>query len=70
LNQKIDLSLFPNPATESINVKMDIQQSDFKVKIYDLQGKFISNYNFINCNEFQLPIAQLQNGGSFLHYRQ
>ncbi len=67
LNQKFDLSLFPNPASESIHVKMDIQNSDFKVEIYNLQGKFISNYNFHNCNEFEIRVTQFQNGGYFLH---
>lgn len=61
-----DLTVFPNPATESINFKVaGVQAQTYTVLLYDIQGRLISNHSF-NHSEFRLLRQQLP-AGQFIY---
>lgn len=44
LDDNDKLSIYPNPANTTLNVKMEIEQSaDTKLKIFDLTGKVVKD---------------------------
>jgi hypothetical protein len=48
-NPKISLNIFPNPATDILNVKFNIgKEIDSNIELYDSSGKIVYIYNFIS----------------------
>jgi len=66
-NGENGIHLYPNPAIESISIKMDVSvPSDVSMKIYDTHGKLVSNPNlgYKAHGEHTIPInvSNLSNG--------
>jgi hypothetical protein len=56
----IDFNIFPNPASDIINIQLEGSGLQFSVSIYDITGKVIfSNYNFINTTKATIDISHL-----------
>ena len=61
-----DVQIFPNPATESVNFKVEgIQAKSYSLLLYDIQGRLISNHSF-DQPEFRLLRQQLP-AGNFIY---
>jgi len=57
-----DVQVFPNPATESINFKVEgIEAKSYDLLLYDIQGRLISNHSF-NQSNFRLLRNRLPAG--------
>ena len=57
-----DVKVFPNPATESVNFKVEgVFAKSYALLLYDIQGRLISNHFFDNP-EFRLLRQQLPTG--------
>lgn len=46
----INMTIFPNPATDNINVSFDAQGGDYVVTLSDLSGKIVSTNNLTNVS--------------------
>ncbi|SFN85936.1 Por secretion system C-terminal sorting domain-containing protein [Paenimyroides ummariense] len=60
-------NLYPNPATNVINITNSENISVKQVEIYDITGKLINSQNFNNETEIQLNIENLTSGTYLLH---
>ena len=60
-------NIFPNPATNIVNITNNENMSVKQVEIYDLAGKLINTQNFNNETEIQLNIEALTSGTYMLH---
>ena len=63
-NDKDVVSLFPNPASDYLNIKMNYQAST-QVVVYALDGRLISDTTFANdagTSVNQIPVYNLSNG--------
>ncbi len=60
-------NLYPNPATNIVNITNSVSMSVKEVEIYDVTGKLISTQHFNNEVEIQLNIETLTNGTYLLH---
>lgn len=60
-------NIFPNPATNIVNITNSENIFIKQVEIYDLAGKSINTQNFNNEAEIQLNIENLPNGTYILH---
>jgi len=57
-----EVKVFPNPATESVNFKVEgVQAKTYTLLLYDIQGRLISNQSF-NQPDFRLLRHQLPAG--------
>lgn len=65
LNEKFNV--FPNPATNIVNITNDDNITVDKINIYDLSGKLIKETNYNTENTIQLNIEHLQSGNYLLH---
>ncbi|UUV22468.1 T9SS type A sorting domain-containing protein [Paenimyroides aestuarii] len=60
-------NLFPNPASNTINITNSDNYFVQNVKIYDTSGKLLKTQHFNNQKEVQLNIESLTNGIYLLH---
>ncbi len=60
-------NLYPNPATNVVNITNSENMSVKQVEIYDLAGKLINTQNFNNEVEIQLNVENLTSGTYLLH---
>jgi len=61
-----DVKVFPNPATESVNFKVEgIHAKSYALLLYDIQGRLIFN-QFFDHSEFRLLRQQLP-AGNFIY---
>lgn len=60
-------NLFPNPATNIVNITNIENMFVKQVEIYDVAGKLINTQHFNNETEIQLNIENLTNGTYILH---
>ena len=60
-------NLYPNPATNIVNITNIENMFIKQVEIYDVAGKLINTQNFNNGTEIQLNIENLTNGTYILH---
>ncbi len=62
-----DLSIFPNPTSESFTIKSSKLISETTVSIYDVQGKLLVSSKMIPQNgQFTMNISSLENGVYFV----
>src|SRR5690606_13185486 len=62
-----DLSIFPNPTSESFTIKSSKLISDTTVSIYDVQGKLLVSDKMVPQNgQFTVNISSLENGIYFV----
>ena len=60
-------SLFPNPATNVVNITNAENMQVNQVIVYDIAGKEIKNQTFTNENQVQLNVENLASGTYMLH---
>ena len=60
-------NLYPNPATNLVNITNSENMSVRQVEIYDLAGKLINTQHFNNETEIQLNIEALTSGTYLMH---
>lgn len=61
----IGMEVFPNPATENVNVKFDAKGGDYAVTITDLSGRAVATESIANATGAQqvaMPLAGLASG--------
>ncbi len=68
--EKFGLTIYPNPITDILNFNLPDNFSDFKVKIFDINGKLLletSNNNSVNVSALQngLYFVFLENSNNF-----
>lgn len=54
-------NLFPNPATETTNIRIPAQMMDGTLRVMDLTGKIVFNKKMIE-SEFSLNLSEFKNG--------
>jgi hypothetical protein len=52
--ETIALNVFPNPASDLVNVSFEANNNDFSVSLVDIQGRTIASKSFINLVGSQL----------------
>ncbi len=57
VNSGIDVTVFPNPATDFINVKFS-KPATYKIDLYSAEGKMIATYTTGNTVK-QIPVSNL-----------
>jgi Secretion system C-terminal sorting domain/Fibronectin type III domain len=65
-----ELTLFPNPVQDVLNVRMQNGSESFTMNIYDVLGKVLLSENYTSQSGFihyQLPVGDLENGVYILH---
>ncbi len=60
-------NIFPNPATNIVNITNNENISVKQIEIYDLAGKLINSQSFNSKNEIQLNVETLASGTYLLH---
>jgi hypothetical protein len=51
---KNEFSVYPNPATDVVNVSFEASSADYSVSLMDLQGRVVSSQELSNANGTQL----------------
>jgi len=59
------ISVYPNPATDHIQIKLTDAISNGKVKLFDLSGKLMLSENF-DSNEFSMDVQSIPAGNYYL----
>ena len=62
-------NLYPNPATEIVNISNNEQMKVKEVEIYDTAGKLIGTQTFNDQTEIKLNISALNSGTYLLHLK-
>lgn len=60
-----NFSVYPNPATDVVNVSFEALNADYTVSVVDLQGRVMSTQNFTNLSGSQMiavPVSELAKG--------
>src|SRR5690606_23589009 len=60
-------NLYPNPATNVVNITNNENMFVKEVTVYDTTGKLISTQNYNNETEIQLNVENLASGTYLLH---
>lgn len=50
----ISLNVYPNPASDIVNISFEAKNANYTVKLVDLQGRVIANQNLSNLNGTQV----------------
>ena len=66
--ETIALNVYPNPASDVLNVTFEANNADFVITLTDLQGRVISSKEMTNLNGTQLVSFATANvaGGSYI----
>ena len=57
------ITLYPNPASDRVNIRFETPQGESQVEIYDLTGRLISNFiNKDNQGVYELDLAPMATG--------
>ncbi len=58
IDETIDMSIFPNPATDAVTVDLNLAEvsKSVNVQIVDISGKIVANNNFTNIKDSALNI--------------
>ncbi|MEO9532033.1 MAG: T9SS type A sorting domain-containing protein [Crocinitomicaceae bacterium] len=56
--QSLNISVYPNPTNDIINVRSD---QDAQMSLYDIQGKLVQTYN-VNSNVSAIDVSYLERG--------
>jgi len=67
-NKEIQIKTFPNPSSGTFNVELEVDWKQVNCQMYDPIGRLIWKGNFENTgnDQFQIVVANLQNGAYFL----
>jgi hypothetical protein len=63
---KIDFQLFPSPAKEYFNIKMDDMNGRLELKILDVLGNEVKSFTLNSNSEYQYSVSNLKSGMYFL----
>ena len=66
-DQSIDFSVFPNPATEQLNILLNNTNGNYKVNIYDVEGKLINTYEIQGYIKKTIDVSHYSTGIYLLH---
>ena len=61
----VDISIFPNPAVDFLNVKISDVNKANKLSMYDVSGKLLSQQQIYN-NEFKISFSRVSTGNYIL----
>ncbi len=65
-NPLMNCRVFPNPVTESLNLKIETEKAQiFEANLYDMNGKLLENVNVIN-NQSEISMKNLAPATYFL----
>ncbi|CAN5506439.1 hypothetical protein BH10BAC1_BH10BAC1_10850 [soil metagenome] len=56
------LSIYPNPASDFVNIKVSSESKNIDVKIYDATGRLVKNIPNAKSGESTIDISDLENG--------
>src|SRR5690606_34174576 len=62
-------NLYPNPATNIVNITNGENMLVSKIEVYDITGKLITTENYNNKTEIQLNVEHLASGTYLLHLK-
>ncbi len=62
--KSVDISIYPNPANEVLNIVLQNSTSNYSASIFDLSGKMVSNISLVNGKN-QLDVSALTPGVYF-----
>jgi lysyl endopeptidase len=64
INEKeaFSINVFPNPASDVINIYTDIIGSDIHIKITDLSGKIVQNEMTVSAAQFSIDVSHFAQG--------
>jgi len=57
----VALNVYPNPASDVVNVSFEATNADYTIKLIDLQGRVIANQNLTNLNGTQVISIPTEN---------
>lgn len=60
------VSVYPNPSNGKVNILNNSKMSELNIKVINVMGQELRNYNINNYGETQLDLSQLANGVYFL----
>jgi hypothetical protein len=66
-NQELAIELYPNPTSNFINIVNKADMVLEGVKIYDMNGKFVSEVLITNSNTLNIDLSGLSSGIYMLH---
>lgn len=62
-NETVDISVYPNPAADRINIDLHTDARECNYQIYDVSGHLVSEANSpVVSGSVQIPVNQLANG--------
>jgi hypothetical protein len=61
-NEKVEFNIFPNPATEQVNVSLAGNEKIYSIEIIDLQGRVVKMINNINTSVYNFNRNGIANG--------
>ena len=67
--KKLELSIFPNPATEEIHLKWNDQSNALGYEIYDARGVIVATDRVSSAGRARVSVATLADGLYFLKFR-
>lgn len=56
------LNVYPNPATDVININLNAAQGLYTIELFDLLGNKVSAINVMNPGIVSLPLSEFANG--------
>jgi hypothetical protein len=66
-NQELAIELYPNPTSNFINIVNRADMAFEGVKIYDMNGRFVSEVLITNSNTLKIDLSGLSSGIYMLH---
>lgn len=70
LNQNLNVSIFPNPASEHLNIQLDdALETITEIRIYNELGQKVVELDKLNSSLTTIPLGNLQNGVYFIRLR-
>ena len=63
--EQIAMNVYPNPATDMVNIEFEAQDNDYNVEIIDLQGRVVMAGQYSNLSGKQMitvPVSEFQKG--------
>ena len=62
IEEAFDLNIYPNPASDIINIDLGAYYKEFSIQIYSLTGRLEAQANFKNLSAFTFHISDLNTG--------
>ncbi|MEA1873808.1 MAG: T9SS type A sorting domain-containing protein [Bacteroidota bacterium] len=69
LIETLGISVFPNPATEYVNIQIPDNHSISEISVWDMNNKLLLKYTDLDNNNLFIPFNQLSDGIYLLNFR-